>query len=696
MDQQYIISQGHCHKLGATIEDDGVNFAVYSPAASIIELLLFKDIDDANPTVITLSSPLYRSVYYWHVFVRGVKAGQIYAWRVREAMRNYKSLARYVEIGKVLIDPYGKRVLFPKAYKRHQGVNEAENLKCAARSVVVDTSTYNWGIECSPNHPLNKTVIYEMHVKGFTAHPSSGIAEEIRGTYRGLIEKIPHLVKLGITAVELLPVYQFDSLDARPGKENYWGYSPMSFFAVHEAYSSDKSIMGPLDEFRDMVKALHRNGIEVILDVVYNHTSEGDSNGPCYCFKGYDKRSYYIMNDKGDYYNYSGCGNTLNANNPVVRALLLESLIFWKEEMHVDGFRFDLASILARDKNGTPLPDAPALLDIDNNVRLADAKIIAEPWDAGGLYQLGNIAGSKWREWNGQFRDDVRSFIRGDNGSLKKFVLRLIGSPDIYNEREIDPQKSINFITCHDGFTLHDLVTYAYKHNNDNGEGGCDGNNNNLSANYGVEGETSDERLNALRLRQCKNMITLTVLSMGTPMLLMGDEVLRTQRGNNNAYCQDNDTSYMNWDFTPEQQEMLTFTTQIIRRRSMRIRTSASHRRRNINMLDKVLRNTKLQWHGVKPFQPDWSDMSHTIGLVTYWGLYSIYAYIFVNAYWEDLKIELPPLPRNTKNHWYLLVDTAETYPSDVANIFAMPRYDAGTIMTVQSRSLIILISPAF
>lgn len=696
MDQQYIISQGHCHKLGATIEDDGVNFAVYSPAASIIELLLFKDIDDANPTVISLSSPLYRSVYYWHVFVRGIKAGQIYAWRVREAMRNYKSLARYVEIGKVLIDPYGKRVLFPKAYKRHQGINEAENLKCAARSVVVDTSTYKWGIECSPNRPLNKTVIYEMHVKGFTAHPSSGIAEEIRGTYRGLIEKIPHLVKLGITAVELLPIYQFDSLDARPGKENYWGYSPMSFFAVHEAYSSDKSIMGPLDEFRDMVKALHRNGIEVILDVVYNHTSEGDSNGPCYCFKGYDKRSYYIMNDHGDYYNYSGCGNTLNANNPVVRAMLLESLIFWKEEMHVDGFRFDLASILARDKNGTPLPDAPTLLDIDHNVRLADAKIIAEPWDAGGLYQLGNIAGSKWREWNGQFRDDVRSFIRGDNGSLKKFVLRLIGSPDIYNEHEIDPQKSINFITCHDGFTLHDLVTYAYKHNEDNGEMGCDGNNNNLSANYGFEGETSDEKLNALRLRQCKNMITLTVLSMGTPMLLMGDEVLRTQRGNNNAYCQDNDISYMNWNFTPKQQEMLTFTTQIIRRRSMRIRTSASHRHRNINMLDKVLRNTKLQWHGVKPFQPDWSDMSHSIGLVTYWGLYSIYAYIFVNAYWEDLKIELPPLPRNTKKHWYLLVDTAETYPSDVANIFAMPRYDAGTIMKVQSRSLIILISPAF
>lgn len=696
LSQQYIISQGHCQKLGATIEDGGVNFAVYCPAASVIELLLFKDVDDPDPTVISLSSPLYRSVYYWHVFVRGIKAGQIYAWRVREAMRNYKSLTRHVEIGKVLIDPYGKRVLFPKDYKRHQGNDEAENVRCSARSVVVDTSTYDWGIECSPRHPLNKTVIYEMHVKGFTADPSSGVADELRGTYRGLIEKIPYLVDLGVTAVELLPIYQFDKYDALPGKQNYWGYCPMSFFAVHEAYSSDKSIMGPLDEFRDMVKALHRNGIEVILDVVYNHTSEGDANGPCYCFKGYDKRSYYIMNDAGDYYNYSGCGNTLNANNAVVRALILESLIFWKEEMHVDGFRFDLASILARDPTGMPLPNAPALLDIDNNVRLADAKIIAEPWDAGGLYQLGNIAGSKWREWNGQFRDDVRSFIRGDNGALKKFVLRLIGSPDIYNEREIDPQKSINFITCHDGFTLHDLVTYAYKHNADNGEMGRDGNDNNYSANYGYEGETSDTKLNSLRLRQCKNMIALTVLSMGTPMLLMGDEVLRTQKGNNNAYCQDNELSYMNWNFTPEQQEMLSFTRQMIRRRTIRVRSSTTHRRRNVNMLDKVLRNTKLQWHGVKPFQPDWSDLSHSIGLMAYWGLYSIYAYIFVNAYWDDLEIELPPLPRNAKHHWYLLVNTAESYPNDVVNVFAMPRYNAGTIMKVQSRSLLILISPAF
>lgn len=692
---QHVISQGHCHKLGATIEKGGVNFAVYCPAASVIELLLFKNVDDQNPQVITLSSQIYRSVYYWHVFVHGVKAGQVYAWRVREAIRSYKSNSQHAETGKVLLDPYGKRVVFPKKYRRFQGSDEAANVACAARSVVVDTSKYDWGIECSPRHPLNKTVIYEMHVKGFTAHPSSGVTPELRGTYRGLIEKIPYLVDLGITAVELLPIYQFDKEDALPGKENYWGYCPMSFFAVHEAYSSDKSIMGPLDEFRDMVKALHRNGIEVILDVVYNHTSEGDANGPCYCFKGYDKRNYYIMNDQGDYYNYSGCGNTLNANNAVVRSLILESLVFWKEEMHVDGFRFDLASILARDATGMPLPNAPALLDIDHNFRLADAKIIAEPWDAGGLYQLGNIAGSKWREWNGQFRDDVRSFMRGDCGAIKKFVLRLIGSPDIYNEREIDPQKSINFITCHDGFTLHDLVTYSYKHNMDNGEMGRDGNDNNLSANYGYEGETDNSNLNKLRLRQCKNMIALTVLSMGTPMILMGDEILRTQKGNNNAYCQDNELSYMNWDFTPEQKEMHDFTRQMIKRRTIRMRSSTVHRRRDYTMLDRVLRSTKIQWHGVKPFQPDWSDHSHSIGLMAYWSLYSIYAYIFVNAYWEDLEVELPPLPRTAKREWSLVVNTSDEKTVDSANIFAMPRYHAGDTIKIASRSLIILAAPA-
>lgn len=692
--KQYVIKAGHCHELGPTIEADGVNFAVWCPAASAIDLLLFDYPEDPDPAVITLSSPIFRSVYYWHVKVLGLKKEQIYAWRVRESVRSYKSASSHVEIGKILLDPYAKRVIFPKGYKRFQHGSMSENCATAAKSIVLDLDEYDWGLDTSPRHPLNKTVIYEMHVKGFTAHPSSGVDPEIRGTYKGLIEKIPYLVELGVTAVELLPVYQFDTEDALPGKRNYWGYSPMAFFAPHEGYSSDKSYMGPINEFRDLVKALHRNGLEVILDVVYNHTSEGDQNGPTYCFKGFDKKNYYIIDKNGYYGNYSGCGNTLNGTNSVVRNMIIDSLIFWKEEMHVDGFRFDLASILARDESGTPVHNSPTLLDIDSNPRLAETKIIAEPWDAGGLYQLGNIAGSKWREWNGQFRDDVRSFMRGDPGMIKRFVSRLLGSPDIYNEKEVDPQKSINFITCHDGFTLWDLVTYANKHNDDNGEQGRDGNNANYSANYGFEGECDDDNLNDLRLRQAKNMLALTVLSMGTPMILMGDEILRSQRGNNNAYCQDNEISWMNWDLNERQRDMFNFTQAIIKRRTIRSRAEG-HERRHVKMLDSVLRSTKLQWHGVLPFQPDWSYNSHSIGVLVYWSTYSIYAYVFVNAFWEDLEIELPPQPRNVKRHWLLMVDTSKRAPDAVTPNTKVQRLCAGDKIKVQARSIVMLISPA-
>ena len=690
----FIIKAGHCRALGPTLEEDGVNFAVWCPAASAMDLLLFKYPEDPNPAVITLASPIFRSVYYWHVKVLGIKSEQIYAWRVREAIRTYKAASSHVEIGKILIDPYAKRVIFPKGYKRFQDGTMEENLATAAKSIVLDLDEYDWGLDISPRHPLNKTVIYEMHVKGFTAHPSSGVSAHLRGTYRGLIEKIPYLVELGVTAVEFLPVYQFDIHDALPGKQNYWGYSPMAFFAPHEGYSSDKSFMGPINEFRDLVKALHRHGLEVILDVVYNHTSEGDQNGPTYCYKGFDKKNYYIINQDGYYANYSGCGNTFNGNNSVVRNLIIDSLIFWKEKMHVDGFRFDLASILARDENGVPIPNSPTLLDIDSNPRLAETKIIAEPWDAGGLYQLGNIAGSKWREWNGQFRDDVRSFMRGDSGMIKRFVSRLLGSPDIYNEKEVDPQKSINFITCHDGFTLWDLVSYSEKHNEANGENGRDGNNANYSANYGCEGECDDKALNDLRLRQAKNMLALTVLSMGTPMIMMGDEILRTQKGNNNAYCQDNELSYMHWDLNERQRDMLNFTQAIIKRRTIRSRAEG-HERRHVKMLDSVLRSTKLQWHGVLPFQPDWSFSSHSIGVLVYWSTYSIYAYVFVNAFWEDLEIELPPQPRNSKRHWLPVVDTSKKAPDDVIVGLNFKRYSAGEKLKVQARSIVMLISPA-
>ena len=693
---KYVITEGHSKTLGATIEKDGVNFAVWCPAASIIELLLFKDIDDCEPDIITLASPLFRSTYYWHVKVKGIKAGQIYAWRIKEALRTYKFAQSHVELGKVLLDPYGKRVLFPKAYRRFQTDDPQENLKISAKSAVVDLDDYDWELDVSPRHPLNRTIIYEMHVKGFTAHQSSNLPPQLRGTYRGLIEKIPYLVDLGITAVEFLPIFQYDSDDALPGKKNYWGYCPMAFFAPHEAYAQDKSLMGPLNEFRDLVKALHRNGIEVILDVVYNHTSEGDQNGPVYCFKGFDKQSYYIIDDHGNYGNYSGCGNTFNTNNSVVRNLIIDSLIFWKEEMHIDGFRFDLASILSRDEQGRPIANAPTLLDIDINPRLADTKIIAEPWDAGGLYQVGNIAGSKWREWNGKFRDTVRAFMRGDPGNIKDFVTKLLGSPDIYNEKIIDPQKSVNFITCHDGFTLWDLVAYSHKHNEANGENGRDGCNNNYSANYGVEGESDDTGLNELRLRQAKNMMALTLISLGTSMITMGDEVLRTQRGNNNAYCQDNDTSYMNWNFTEHQLEMHNFTRRLIHYRTIRTKHRSRNNGPQIKMLDSVLRSTKLQWHGVKPYQPDWSDHSHSIGLIYYWGTYNVFTYIFVNAYWQDLEVELPPVPGYVNRHWYRLIDTSLPAPNEIKSFLTNDKHSAGEIMKIKARSIVMMISSAF
>ena len=361
-----------------------------------------------------------------------------------------------------------------------------------------------------------RTIIYEMHVRGFTRHPSSGVADKTRGTYAGLIEKIPYLQQLGITAVELLPVFQFDAQDCPPGRVNYWGYQPVSFFAPHHAYSSRQDPLGPVDEFRDMVKALHRAGIEVILDVVFNHTSEGGQNGPTFCFRGLDNPTYYILEeDRSRYADFSGCGNTLNANNPIVRRMIVDSIRYWVEQMHVDGFRFDLASILSRDSSGHVLPNPPVLWDLESDPALADTKLIAEAWDAAGLYQVGSFVGDSWKEWNGRFRDDVRSFFRGEPGSLRRFADRLIGSPEVYGHKQREPEQSINFVTCHDGFSLNDLVSYDRKHNEANGENNRDGGNDNFSWNCGVEGPTDDPAIEKLRNRQVKNFLTVTMLSVG-------------------------------------------------------------------------------------------------------------------------------------------------------------------------------------
>ena len=424
--------------------------------------------------VITLDPAINHTYHYWHGFVPDVKPGQLYGYRVYGPFD--PASGRRFDPAKILLDPYGRGVVVPQSYHRQTASREGDNAATAMKSVVVDPHAYDWEGDRPLHHPSSRTIIYEMHVKGFTQHPSSGVAEEIRGTYVGLIEKIPYLHDLGITAVELLPVFQFDAQDAPPGRVNYWGYSPVSFFAPHRGYSSRQDPLGPVNEFRDMVKALHRAGVEVILDVVFNHTAEGDHRGPTLGFRGLDNSTYYILEpDRSLYANYSGTGNTLNANNPIVRRMIIDSLRYWVEEMHVDGFRFDLASILERDESGNLMSNPPVLWDIDSDPILADTKLIAEPWDAAGRYDVGRFLGDSWREWNGRFRDDVRSFFRGDEGCVGPLADRLVGSPQIYSHKEREAEESVNFVTCHDGFTLNDLVSYNQKHNEANGEDNRDG-----------------------------------------------------------------------------------------------------------------------------------------------------------------------------------------------------------------------------
>src|SRR5581483_11548174 len=472
---------------------------------------------------------------------------------------------------KLLLDPYGRAVGVTKGYSREAARLEGDNAATAMKSVVTDPCAYDWEGDTPLKRPWSRTIIYEMHVRGFTAHPSSGLAESKRGTYAGLIQKIPYLQQLGITAVELLPVFQFDPQDAPPGRTNYWGYSPVSFFAPHQPYSSCWEPLGTLDEFRDMVKTLHRAGIEVILDVVFNHTAEAGHDGPTLCFRGLDNSTYYILqDDRSQYANFTGTGNTLNANHPVVRRMIVDSLRYWVNETHVDGFRFDLASILARDSSGAVMSNPPVLWDIESDPALAGTKMIAEACDAAGLYQVGSFVGDSWKEWNNRFRDDIRDFFRGANYSASRAADRLLGSPAIYGPRERELEQSINFVACHDGFTLNDLVSWNYKHNEDNGEQNRDGSGENRSWNCGFEGPTDNPEIEGLRNRQVRNFLTAVMLSGGVPMLLMGDEVRRSQRGNNNAYCQDNEMSWFDWNLLSKHSDVLRFVKLLIERRVVR------------------------------------------------------------------------------------------------------------------------------
>jgi isoamylase len=676
------VKSGRSYPLGATLTRDGTNFSLYSRNAEWVELLLFDAVDDDRPAqVVRLDPETNKTFHYWHVELVKVRAGQFYGYRIGgpESGEFFHSF----DPDKLVLDPYARAVAVPEDYNHKRSSQPGPVVGAAHKGVVTDARGYDWEGDKPPRHSFTRTVIYEMHPAGFTRHPNSKIAAKKRGTYAGLIEKIPYLKDLGVTTVELLPVFHFDPQDAPEGRINYWGYSPLSFFAPHPAYSCSETPLGVLNEFRDMIKAMHRAGIEVILDVVYNHTGEGDKTGPVLSFKGIDNAVYYLPGpEPHTYANFSGCGNTLNTNHSVVRRMIIDSLRYWVQVMHVDGFRFDLASILARDEDGTPLSNPPVLWQIETDPVLAGSKLIAEAWDAGGLYQVGSFVGDRWREWNGRFRDDVRRFMKADSGSVVHLPQRFLASPDIFGHEKREPEQSINFVTCHDGFTLNDLVSYSFKHNEGNGENNRDGENNNYSWNCGVEGPTDDPHIEALRLKQIKNFLAITLLSVGMPMLSMGDEVRRTQHGNNNAYCQDNEIGWMDWSLLKKNSGLHRFVKEIIKTR-LSLELFSSGRERT---LDEFLEESVIRWHGIELDQPDWSPNSHSLAFTVEGNREHLH--LIFNSFWEDLEFQLPGPP----TAWNRLVDTSLESPNDIVErgdcIHCASKYLA------RARSCVLLLSP--
>ena len=684
------IKSGKSYPLGATVYPDGVNFSLFSKNCEAVELLLFEKADEPPIQVIALDPEENRTFYYWHVFIKGLRPGQLYGYRVYGPFD--PGQGHRFDGSKLLLDPYTKAVAFGDNYDRQAAARDGDNCLTAMKSVVIDTADYDWEGDRPLEHPFAKSVIYELHVGGFTKHPNSGLPSHKRGTFSGLVQKIPYLKALGITSVELLPVQQFDKQDvAIPSLSNYWGYSPIALFAPHNDYCTCKDPITLINEFRDMVKALHQAGIEVILDVIFNHTAEGDHDGPTISFKGLENRAYYMLEPNRNLYtDFSGTGNSLNANHSIVRRMIIDCLRYWVSEMHVDGFRFDLASVLSRGEAGNPLENPPILWSIESDPVLASSKIIAEAWDAQGLYQLGSFIGHKWAEWNGRYRDEIRRFMRGDDGMAVPTALRIAGSPDLFQEVIRDPNRSINFTTSHDGFTLSDLVAYNTKHNLENGEKNTDGTNDNFSWNHGTEGPSKDKVIEGLRLRQIKNFLTILMLSQGTPMLAMGDEVRRTQGGNNNPYNQDNEISWFDWDLVKEHQYLLTFVQQLIRFNLSQPFFQEKHYWKHLGYFDHNYSHTQVTWHGVQLGLPDWSHYSHTLSYSLESPNHSQQLHVIINMYWEALTFEIPK-PANRDQHWRRIIDTArekkETFlPIDKAAKVRSNKFK------VKERSVVVLI----
>jgi glycogen operon protein len=684
------VERGSPHPLGASPGPDGVNFSLFSGSATGVELLLFAAHDSPQPfQSIRLDPCLNKSFHFWHVLVRGLQPGAHYAYRV-DGPFDPASGQRFNR-NKVLIDPYA-RGNTDNIWKRADACGPGDNVASSMRSVVIDTAGYDWEGDRPLNRPMQDSIIYEMHVRGFTQSPSARVQHP--GSFAGIVEKIPYLKDLGVTAVELLPVFDFDEtavLRQADGRAltNFWGYSTMGFFAPQSNYCVSPEIGSHLREFRDLVKALHRAGIEVILDVVFNHTDEGNHLGPTFSFRGIDNRTHYFLVpwDLQYYMDFSGCGNTFNCNHPILQKLIVECLRYWVREAHVDGFRFDEGSILSRGEDGAPTVHPPVVWQIELDEELADAKVIAEAWDAAGLYQIGHFPGDRWAEWNGRFRDDVRRFVKGDTGMIGAVASRLGGSADLYQPRGQYPVNSINFVTCHDGFTLNDLVSYNAKHNEANGEDNRDGINDNLSWNCGVEGWSNDPAVEALRNRQVRNFAAILLLSRGVPMLVAGDEVRRSQGGNNNAYCQDNETSWFDWTLTDRNRDLFRFWKRMI---EFRKRHPALHRGQFFTGERNERGLPDVAWHGTKLNNPGWGDpegRALAVTLAGFSGDGDIHA--MFNMYWDGLDFELPTIPDRI---WLKAVDTSQPPPLDIADSGAESPV-VGNLCNVPARSVVILIN---
>jgi isoamylase len=732
--------RGRPMPLGVSNAAEGLNLALLCRHGTQVWLDIFPlDGGDAPLAQIRLHPRFNRTGDHWHVQVIGLPAaGFRYGWRVDGPSGDGH---RY-DPKCVLLDPASPMLSGGAVWGR--GVEE--NRACTGRrSVYFRGPRYDWGDDAPPLVPLEDSVVYEMHVRGFTAHPSAGVSRP--GTFAGLTEKIPYLQWLGVTAVELLPIHEFDETDcpftnpvSGERNRNFWGYNSIAFAAPKAAFAATGAEHGQVAEFRDMVKAFHAAGIEVWLDVVFNHTGEGDERGRTYSFRGLDNSLYYLLTPDGRYLNFTGCGNTLNCNHPVVRNLILTCLRFWVGDMHVDGLRFDLASILGRDQKGNVLVEPPIIEMIAEDGVLADTKLIAEPWDAAGLYQVGGFPfGRRWSEWNGRYRDDVRRFWKGLHDSVGPLATRLTGSSDLYEWNSRLPRHSVNYVTCHDGFTLHDLVSYERKHNHANGEENRDGYDDNNSWNCGAEGETDDPQVLGLRRRQAKNLMATLLLSQGVPMLLAGDEFLRTQRGNNNAWCQDNEISWLDWSLRERNADFLRFVREFIH---LRKRHSALRRKRffrgeivkrrpgaaangpapaafptagpvrpaeaglpdgtreapELPRLDGL---ADIVWHGKDPRKPDWSSGSRIIAF-TLDGRFNgreidpDYApdndfYVAINGSGDPVPFRVPPSP--TKRKWRRVVDTALAPPLDIVAEEEGPHVADNSRYIVAPLAVVVLIS---